>query len=127
MNPQQELFTFIRVRIEAMGYDVYDGFLPPEGTPYPFVYLGETAQTDEANKSKINGRVSAVMHVWSDTPRKRGTLSQILLDIKRMCYSDIKTPNHAFSARSVEERILPDTTTKTPLLHGIITAQFYFS
>ena len=26
MNPQQELFTFIRVKIEAMGYDVYDGF-----------------------------------------------------------------------------------------------------
>ena len=126
MNPQQQLFTFIRVKIEAMGYDVYDGFLPPEGTPYPFVYLGETTQTDEANKSKINGHVSTVVHVWSDTPRKRGELSQILLDIKKLCYSDIRTPNHDFTVRSVEERILPDTTTKAPLLHGIITAQFYF-
>ena len=38
MDPQQELFTKLLTEIKALelGYDVYDGFLPPDGTPYPF-------------------------------------------------------------------------------------------
>ena len=39
LDPQQELFSNIKKEIESLGYDVYDGFLPPENTPYPFVYL----------------------------------------------------------------------------------------
>lgn len=42
MDPQQELFTKLLTEIKALGYDVYDGFLPPDGTPYPFVYLADS-------------------------------------------------------------------------------------
>ncbi len=44
--------------------NVYDGFLPPESTPYPFVYLGDAYQVDDANKSAIFGMVSLTVHVW---------------------------------------------------------------
>lgn len=67
-DPQQELFTRIKLDIEALGYDVYDGFLPPEGTSYPFVYLGDAMQIDDPNKSVVFGNVHQTIHVWSNTP-----------------------------------------------------------
>lgn len=57
MDPQQELFTKLLTEIKVLGYDVYDGFLPPDGTPYPFVYLADSQQTDDANKTAVFGNV----------------------------------------------------------------------
>ena len=64
IDPQQEIFTALLVLIIALGYDVYDGFLPPEDTPYPFVYLGDSQQTDTANKSAVFGNVHQTIHIW---------------------------------------------------------------
>ena len=80
MEPQQELFTTLKLELEALGYDVYDGILPPENTPYPFVYLGDTRQTDDTNKSAVFGNVYQTIHVWSNNPRNRGTVSEMLLE-----------------------------------------------
>lgn len=127
MDPQQELFTKMKLDFEALGLDVYDGFLPPDDTPYPFVYLGDFRQTDSTNKSKVNGFVYPVIHVWHNSPKQRGTLSKMLLDIKTACRKIERTSNFSWSLRNVTQRIIPDNTTKTPLLHGIIEAEFYFS
>ena len=53
MDPQQEIFTELLLRIKALGYDVFDGELPPENTPYPFVYLGDMQQTDRNTKTEV--------------------------------------------------------------------------
>ena len=45
MDPQQELFTELLLKLKELGYDVYDTFLPPEDTPYPFIYLADSQQT----------------------------------------------------------------------------------
>lgn len=127
IDPQQEIFTALKIAIEALGYAVYDGFMPPDGTPYPFVYLGDFQQTDNTNKSAICGNVYAAIHIWSDTPKNRGTLSRMLLEIKRICRRIEHTPNFAWAVRSLNQRILPDNTTKTPLLHGVLEIGFYFS
>lgn len=126
-DPQQELFTKLKTELEALGYDVYDGFLPPEGTPYPFIYLGDCQQTDDANKTAVFGNVYQTIHAWSNTPMNRGTVSQMLLSIKSVCRSIAHTDNFAWFVRNINQRILPDNTTKTPLLHGIIEAEFKFS
>lgn len=126
-DPQQELFTALKLNIESLGYAVYDGFLPTDGTPYPFVYLGDFQQIDVANKSKINGRVYGTIHVWSNTPKNRGTVSKMLLGIKTACRDVEHTTSFAWALRNVNQRILSDNTTKTPLLHGVIEAEFYFS
>lgn len=127
MDPQQELFTELLLKIKALGYDVYDGFLPPEGTPYPFVYLGNSQQTDDANKNAVFGNVYQTIHVWSNTPKKRGTVSSMLLEIKQTCRRLNHTAKFAWTVRNIEQRILPDNTTKTPLLHGILEVEFKFS
>jgi hypothetical protein len=127
MDPQQELFTALKLALEAKGFDVYDGVLPPENTPYPFVYLGDFRQTDTEHKNAVTGIVYPVIHVWHNNCRQRGTVSAMLLEIKTECRKLVKTSNFAWLVRNVTGRIIPDNTTKTPLLHGVIEAEFLFS
>lgn len=127
MDPQQEIFTRIKRDLERFGYDVYDGILPPEGTPYPFVYLGDTTSDDRPTKTQINGVVYQTIHVWSNTPKNRGTVSEMLSEIKRLCRIISETHNFSWSVRNVSQRIIPDNTTGTPLLHGVLEIEFYFS
>lgn len=127
MDPQQELFTELLLKIKEIGYDVYDGFLPPEGTPYPFVYLADVQQTDITNKTAVFGNVYPTIHVWSNNPKRRGEVSGILLDIKTLCRKIEHTKNFAWMLVNVNQRILPDNTTKEPLLHGVLEVEFKFS
>lgn len=127
MDPQQELFTKIKTDLENAGYTVYDGVMPPEGTPYPFVYLGDFQQIDDANKTAVFGSVFATIHVWHNTPRKRGTVSQILLEVKTVCRKIEHTDNFNWFVKNVNQRMIPDNSTKTPLLHGYVDVEFMFS
>lgn len=126
-DPQQELFTALKLGLEALKYDVYDSVLPPEDTPYPFIYLADFRQTDSTTKSQVCGNVYATIHVWHNNPKQRGTVSKMLLDIKTVCRQTAHTTNFAWSLRDLNQHIFADNTTKTPLLHGVIEAGFYFS
>lgn len=127
MDAQQELFTALKTGIEAKGYKVFDGVLPPENTPYPFVYLGDFRQTEREHKGAVTGYVYPTIHLWHNNPRQRGTVSRILLDIKAVCRSVTHTSNFAWMIRNVNSQIIPDNTTKTPLLHGIVELEGLFS
>lgn len=127
MDPQQELFSELLLKMKELGYDVYDTFLPPKGTPYPFIYLADSQQTDTPNKTAVFGNVSQTIHIWHNNPRQRGTVSKMLLDIKKVCYQLKHTENFAWMVRDMNQRILSDNTTKTPLLHGLLKVEFKFS
>lgn len=126
-DPQQELFTKLKLELEAKGYAVYDGVMPPEGTPYPFIYLGDSQQIDDSNKTAIFGDVHQTINIWHNNPRQRGTLSGMLLSAKGVCRNIKKTANFNWTVKGITQNIIPDTTTKTPLLHGILNVHFYFS
>ncbi len=126
MDPQQELFTALKLNIEALGYDVYDSGLPPEGTPYPFVYLGDSQQTDRSLKNATVGSVSQKIHVWHSDPKKRGTVSEMLMNIKVVCRKLDKTANYTWAVSSAIQQIIPDNTTTTPLLHGVLDITFNY-
>lgn len=125
-DPQQELFSQLKIGIEAL-YDTYDGGLPPEDTPYPFVYLGDNQQTDSHTKNAIIGRVHQTIHVWHNNTKQRGTVSEMMLRIKMVCWGIKRTANHSWDVRGMSSRIIPDNTTKTPLLHGVVEVDFYFT
>lgn len=127
MDPQQELFTEILLKIKEKGYDVYDSGLPPEGTPYPFVYLADSRQHDDENKTAIFGEVVQTIHVWHNNPNQRGTVSKIMLDIKTVCRNVRDTDNFNWFVKNVDQEIKPDKTTKQPLLHGWLSITFKFS
>lgn len=126
MDPQQELFTELLVQLRKKGYDVYDTFLPPKDTPYPFIFIADNQQVDAPNKTAVFGNVYQTIHVWHNNPKQRGMVSEMLLNIKQVCYSLKHTANFAWNVRNKEQRILSDTTTTQPLLHGILNVEFYF-
>ncbi len=124
MDPQQEIFSTLLTQVKEKGYDVYDGCLPPDGTPYPFVYLADSRMTDNPNKSATFGTVNQTIHIWHNSPRQRGTVSAMLAEIKNLSRRIHYTENFAWNLRNVEQRILTDTTTNTPLLHGMLELEF---
>lgn len=127
LDPQQEIFTAYKLALEEKGYSVYDGALPPENTPYPFIYLGDFRQTDSILKNAVVGFVYPTIHVWHNNVKQRGTVSKIILDVKRTIYEIDKTTNRSWLVQSLDSRIIPDTTTKTPLLHGVVEAGLKFT
>lgn len=127
MDPQQEIFTELLLRIKELGYDVYDGELPPDNTPYPFVYLGDMQQTEQGTKTEVIGSVFPVIHIWHSSPKKRGTVSRMLQEIKLLCRGIEETRNFSWFVKNMNQRIITDATTKTPLLHGILEVEFAFS
>lgn len=131
MDPQQELFSeflvLLKEKYKGTDIGVYDTFLPPDDTPYPFVYLADCTESDQATKSEIVGEVSLTVKVWHDNPRQRGMVSGILADIKKICWSIEHTEHYSWNMKRPTQRILPDTTTKQPLLMGILEVGFQFS
>ena len=127
MDAEQELFAALKLGIEAKGYAVYDGALPPENTPYPFVYLGDFRQSETEHKNAITGTVYPTIHVWHNNIKQRGTVSRMLFDIKVVCRMIDSTGNFSWLHRNVSSRIFSDNTTKTPLLHGVMEAECLFS
>lgn len=127
MDAQQELFTRLLTDLRSKGYDVYDGFLPSEDTPYPFIYLSNSRQTDRMTKTNLTGIVYQTIDVWGNSPKNRGTISNILQDIKRVCFGIDQTSNHVWHVSGVSQSILHDNTTNIPLIHGILQVDFSFS
>ncbi|MED9882325.1 MAG: hypothetical protein UFD80_06640 [Blautia sp.] len=127
MDAQQELFTRLLTDLRSKGYDVYDGFLPSEDTPYPFIYLSDSRQTDRMTKTNLTGIVYQTIDVWGNSPKNRGTISNILQDIKRVCFGIDRTSNHVWHVSGVSQSILHDNTTNIPLIHGILQVDFSFS
>lgn len=128
IDPQQEIFTLVKQMLESTfdKSNVYDGFMPDENTPYPFVYLADVFQVDDANKSAIFGKITLTVHVWHNNPQKRGTVSDMMLKVKRNAQK-IKGKYYAWDYRNATQRIIHDNTTSQPLLHGVVELQFYFS
>ena len=127
MDPQQELFTELLKKIKALGYDVYDGALPPEGTSYPFIYLADSQQLDMGLKNAVMGSVHQTVHVWHNSHRQRGTVSKMMLAIKIECRKIENTDNFVWMIAGMDQRILADDTTSQPLLHGVLDVEFRFS
>lgn len=127
IDPQQEFFSRLKLDLEALGFDVYDGALPPEDTPYPFIYLGDNTQTDQETKNAVIGNVSQTVHVWHSNPRQRGTVSKMVLAVKSACRHIEHTTNFAWVVNNISAHIFFDTTTKTPLLHGVVNVGLKFS
>lgn len=129
MDPQQELFLAVRERLVSLfGEDnLYDAFLPPEGAVYPFVYLADSWLVDDPNKGAVFGRAYQTVHFWHNNPRKRGTLTNMILKTKQVAHKLTKTTNFTWICVSTNQRILHDTTTAQPLLHAVIELEFKFA
>ena len=74
MDPQQELFSAVLMALKEKykdtGVGVYDTILPPKDTPYPFIYLADCSESDQATKNEIIGETNLTLKVWHDNIRQ---------------------------------------------------------
>ena len=124
MDTQQALFSATLMSLLAQGLTVYDGALPPDGTPYPFVYLGESFGNDLIYKNGSRSEVTQTVHVYHNNLKTRGTFSNALRKVKQCFYS--LEASGQITLTSLSQQVLPDDTTDQPLLHGIVEATFLF-
>lgn len=128
MTAQQEYFMALRSALIQKGYAVYDSVLPPEHTPYPFVYLAGSWNNPQDIKTGDIGKITQIVQVWG-TAKMRGTISamcEAVLDTAKT----IKTTEHyAFHIRAneTEQQILNDDTTNTPLMQGYTSLRVAYS
>lgn len=127
LDPQQEIFNTLRKTIADLGYSVYDTVLPPEGTEYPFVYLGYTQQVDERTKSQINGTVYQSVDVWHSSPKRRGDISGMMLNIKTACRAIAHTTNFSVDVLLNDQSINADDSTGITLVRGMMDFKIKFS
>lgn len=122
MEAQQEFFTALRAALLSIHPGmVYDTFLPAEGTPYPIIYLAGTDQTELNTKSAPTvGRITQDVRIWHDDPRKRGTVSSLMADVKAAARGIHYTEHYKYDVTVTESQLTSDTSVSPPLVYGII-------
>lgn len=126
MSPQQSIFTLCRMVSSRVIPDTYD-YLPGEGTKYPFVFIGEQFAQDTRKKNVVIGSVQQTIHVYHNDYRKRGSTTKIMDDILAELRKQKKAGLYSIDLVGVSMRVVPDNTTSTPLLHGIMELNFKFN
>lgn len=125
ISPQQAIFLAVATTCESLGYDTYD-YLPMEEVAYPFVFVGEDSSTDLPNKTAIHGSYRLTLHVYNRY-RKRGTTTEMIMNIKGALRELKQVQGFFVSVVNVNDQMLIDNTTNTPLLHGVLDIEFYFN
>lgn len=127
MIAQQEYFMALKQALIDAGYDVYDNQLPPNNTPYPFVYLAGSWQNPQDIKAGDIGMLTQIVQVWG-TANQRGTLSRIASNILAIAKT-VQGENYAYKVRlnETEQQILDDNTTSTPLMQAYTSLRVSYS
>lgn len=129
MSPAQELYSGMLVKLrDSFPGKVWDGdLIVPEGTPYPFIQMGNTQDLSEFGvKGGFFGKASLDIHVWHNDPRKRGDFSSLMFSIRRLAAQLSATPGYGWCLSGSDEQVIPDNTTKEPLMHGVLSFEFKY-
>lgn len=128
MTAQQEFFMALKEAITEKGYDVYDSVLPPDRTPYPFIYLAGSWQNPSDIKCGNLGMLTQIVQVWG-TAQMRGTISDLCGTVLTVACAIEHTEHYAYKVRlnETEQQILNDDTTNTPLMQGYTSLRVAYS
>jgi hypothetical protein len=124
-SPEQEIFDAIYSTCLNLGYRTYD-YLPPNGTQYPFVYIGEVFQQDRHTKSGLFGDIQVTVHIFNDRKKRKETTT-MRDTIKNELYKLKRAGNINVMLKRGTGQILIDNSTSQPLLHGILELEFTYN
>lgn len=124
-SPEQEIFDAIFSTCLNLGYRTYD-YLPPNGTQYPFVYIGEVFQQDRHTKSGLFGDIQVTVHIFNDRKKRKETTT-MRDTIKNELYKLKRAGNINVMLKRGTGQILIDNSTSEPLLHGILELEFTYN
>lgn len=126
-NGQNTFMLVKKLAIELFGADrVFDQELPPEGTPYPFVYIANQDTNRYPTKDNSIENVNQMVRFYHDDVEKRGTLDSMLYALR------IEAGKQRFVVNNSAIRLNDYSTVISPedaeaglkLLHGVLTLSF---
>lgn len=109
-----------KIATEVIGEEKVFDYLPPERTAYPFFFIGEQQSIDKANKQAVFPTVITSVHFYSDTPYRRGSDMMLVLDFTQRMRLQTRAGGYCIDVQSINQQILTDKTTSTPLLHAVL-------
>ena len=130
-SPDQQLYDSVfAICIGLFGEDkVFDYLpMPEQKAPYPFVYIGESQESDKATKDIIIGQIAQTIHVYGVQEERStvtGMVGKILTKLRKLKVTD-NFKVSIMDSKTVKKTI-QDTSTSIPLWHGILDVQFKFN
>jgi len=124
-SPEQELYDAIFLTCLNLGYSTYD-YLPPDGTQYPFVFIGELFQQDRHTKSGLFGDIQVTVHVYNNYKERRETTT-MRDNIKLALYRLKQAGSINVILKEGTGQIFIDDTGTVPKLHGILELDFTYT
>lgn len=124
IDVQEELFDRLYYfSQDELGFDTYDS-LPRDGTKYPFVEMAETNLVSDNLKNAYSGTITQTINVWGDQDM-RFLVAQMM---NKLCVNRVSSDHYTFNLKSMQKRILPDSSVpNTRLFHGILTLEYFYT
>lgn len=124
-QPDQQIHDELIKRANALGLKSYP-FLPPEGTPYPFMTIAYTQIVPISTKSYLVGAVSAQVDVWGQKDDRKlvsDWIGKLMNEFSKI--RQIDSLRWSMDLSSPTE-IIKDNSTQELLYHGILDLKFKF-
>lgn len=103
---------------------IYDYWLPPEENPGVYVNLGtSTSDTTPTKHDSGIEELSLSFHVWTDRLDHRGKVAKIMSILTGLAQI-VKVEGKSIALTYTDRKILTDTSTATPFLHGVVYFEF---
>lgn len=126
-GPDQIIFDYIYRIGQELNYTPYL-FNPPQGTPYPYIQMGQVQIVPRATKSFLIGTAYAVLDIWGNQ-YDRKKVSDIATNIFELAGRSGKTKENlqiSLDQNASGIEIMIDTSTNDPLWRGRVTLSFNF-
>ena len=124
-SPQQQIYDAIFKACLQLGYRTFD-YLPADDVAYPFVYVGEQSDQDRDLKDIVIGNVQQTIHIYHHH-RGRRELTDMMDNIKAEIRKLRHTETFFIRSANITAQTIPDNSSATPLLHGIIDTNIRFN
>lgn len=126
MHPYQDIFMTCSDVARAIHSNVFE-YLPGKDAVYPFIFIGEQMGPDTANKSAVFGTCYQTIHFYGNDWKQRGTLTKLMNQYLTQIRAVTETRFlYIRLLDSVNQQLLPDTTTGINLMHGILELPINF-
>ena len=126
-DPRQDIYdTIYGVLGNVIPGAVYD-FIPPKGTPYPFIRIGYYQGDDTPNKTHIFGDYFQMIHFWWPKDDRIGLTNAMLLTKSDLRALKSTPGGFQLSKIDIREQVLPDIDDTIELLHGVLTLTINFN
>ncbi|HEM3173031.1 TPA: hypothetical protein U0921_000810 [Streptococcus suis] len=124
MTPNHAIFRHVFAEGQKVTDRTFD-YLPDAGTQYPFIYVGESSNTDETNFD-LFGNATQTVHIYA-TRTQRSELDNLTSLLLNSLRTSRAAYDYAINFVSCNQKDAPDNTDVQPLIHRVLDISFSYN